>query len=120
MAFAPYETHTRMKKNCFGILEPVFQKKQLKTAKQLDLILAPLVGFDEQGNRIGMGGGFYDRALAHLISGEYRPLKPKFIGVAHELQKVTELSSEDWDVTLDAIVTETRFNYFHHQEPVPD
>ncbi len=112
MAFAPYGEHTRMKKNCFGILEPVFQKKQLKTAKQIDLILAPLVGFDELGNRIGMGGGFYDRALAHLKSAKNRPLKPKFIGIAHELQNVQKLKSYAWDITLDAIVTERRFSYF--------
>ena len=118
MAFAPYEKHTRLRKNCFGILEPVFQKKQLKTAKQMDLVLAPLVAFDEQGNRMGMGGGFYDRALQHLKSTntgslKRRPLKPKVIGIAHELQKVANLHSQSWDITLNAIVTEKRLSYFH-------
>lgn len=110
MAFAPYKKETPLTSNCFGILEPVFQRKQLKTARQLDLILAPLVGFDEQGNRIGMGAGFYDRALQNLTSNV---LKPQFIGVAHELQKVSKLQSQDWDVALDAIVTERRLSYFH-------
>ena len=113
MAFAPYEKHTRMRKNCFGILEPVFQKKQLKTARQMDLVLAPLVGFDDHGNRMGMGGGFYDRALQHLKSNKTRRLKPKFIGIAHELQKVTQLQSQIWDISLNAIVTEKRLSYFH-------
>jgi 5-formyltetrahydrofolate cyclo-ligase len=113
--FAPYETHTRLKKNCFGILEPVYQKKQLKTALQMDLVLAPLVAFDEQGNRMGMGGGFYDRALQHLKSNpiKTRSLKPRFVGIAHELQRVRELESHTWDIALNAIVTERRLSYFH-------
>lgn len=128
MAFAPYEKHTHLKKNCFGILEPVFQKKQLKTAKQLDLVLAPLVGFDDQGNRIGMGGGFYDRALQHLRTNHRNTItaldsiphpqksaykKPKLIGIAHELQNVSQIQAEHWDITLNAIVTEKRLSYFN-------
>ena len=122
IAFAPYEKHTHLKKNCFGILEPVFHKKQLKTAKQIDLVLAPLVGFDEQGNRMGMGGGFYDRALQHLRTNSLtpqhtkrRPLKPKVLGIAHELQKVAHLQSHNWDITLNAIVTEKRMSYFYEK-----
>lgn len=113
--FAPYEKHTRLRKNCFGILEPIYQKKQLKTALQMDLILAPLVGFDEQGNRMGMGGGYYDRALQHLKSGDLksRPLKPAFVGIAHETQYVQKIESHSWDITLNAIVTERRLSYFH-------
>ena len=57
MKFAPYDKNTRLKKNCFGILEPIYQKKHLKSSRQLDMILAPLVGFDEQGNP----GGVYSR-----------------------------------------------------------
>lgn len=120
IAFAPYEEHTHLKKNCFGILEPVFLKKQLKSAKQLDLVLTPLVGFDEQGNRMGMGGGYYDRALQHLrthhsdsLTARQRPLKPKVLGIAHELQKVERLQSQSWDIRLDAIVTEQRLTSFH-------
>jgi len=115
MSFAPYEKGTRLRKNCFGILEPVYQKKQLKTARQMDLILSPLVGFDEMGNRMGMGGGFYDRALQHLRRQHTtnRLLKPKFVGIAHEIQKVTELESHYWDIPLHAIVTERRLSYFH-------
>ncbi len=121
IAFAPYEAHTLLKKNCFGIPEPVFLKKQLKSAKQIDLVLTPLVGFDEQGNRIGMGGGYYDRALQHLstktsdsLTAKPRPLKPKVLGIAHELQKVTQLQSQSWDIRLNAIVTEQRLTAFHN------
>ena len=109
IAFAPYETHSRLKKNCFGILEPLYQKKQIKTARQMDIILAPLVAFDNQGNRMGMGGGYYDRALKHLKTAA---IKPKFIGIAHELQRVAELQVHSWDIALNAIVTERRFDFF--------
>lgn len=114
MAFAPFAKNTQLKKNCFGVLEPYYQKKQLKTARQLDMILAPLVGFDEQGNRMGMGGGFYDRALHHL-KGKNNARKrkhPMFIGIAHEVQKVPQLDSQVWDIPLHAIVTERRLKYF--------
>ena len=69
-----------------------------------DLVLAPLVVFDADRNRIGMGGGFYDRSFAfRKNSGIETPL---LIGVAHELQKVDRLIPEDWDVRLDMIVTD--------------
>lgn len=115
MAFAPFEKGTRLKKNCFGILEPVYQKKQLKTSRQLDMILAPLVGFDEQGNRMGMGGGFYDRALQHLKrqKNQQRYSRPKFVGIAHEIQQTSQLESQSWDIKLHAIATERRLKYFN-------
>ncbi len=110
IGFAPYETHTRLTKNCFAILEPIYQKKQIKTARQMDIVLAPLVAFDNQGNRMGMGGGYYDRALKHLKTAA---IKPKFIGIAHELQRVSELQVHSWDIGLNAIVTERCFEFFN-------
>ncbi len=114
MAFAPYNENTRLRKNSFGILEPVYQKKHLKSARQLDLILAPLVAFDRQGNRMGMGGGFYDRTLSHLKQHGRRPRKhhPMFVGIAHELQQVDALQIHSWDIPLYAIITERRLGYF--------
>ena len=66
----------------------------------------PLVGFDEEGGRLGMGGGFYDRSFAFT---RIRPrLRPTLIGLAHELQKVQKLPVEPWDIPLDAVVTDHR------------
>jgi 5-formyltetrahydrofolate cyclo-ligase len=65
----------------------------------------PLVAFDEQGNRLGMGGGFYDRTLAYLRQRE-QWRRPLLIGLAHECQKVPSLESQRWDIPLDAIFTE--------------
>lgn len=106
--FAPYEASSKFKLNRFNISEPICKPSQWKTACQLDLLLVPLVAFDASGNRIGMGGGFYDRSLAHLKHRQYWK-KPKLIGLAHECQKVDNLNLESWDIPLDQILTEDRW-----------
>ena len=69
-------------------------------------MLFPLVGFDENGGRLGMGGGFYDRTFAF---SRIRPgMAPKLIGLAHDFQKVRELPIEPWDVPLHGVVTDKR------------
>lgn len=91
--------------NRFGIKEPKADKKRQAKTSRIDLILMPLVGFDRCGNRLGMGGGFYDRYLAHL---KYRKhwKKPLLIGLAHHSQQVDKLTSNNWDIPLSAIVTD--------------
>jgi len=105
MAFALYRPDSRLKLNQFRIPEPVTGRKHLRRSKQLDLVMMPLVAFDAQGNRLGMGAGYYDRTLAHLLwQGKWR--KPKLVGLAHELQKVSRLSVQPWDVPMNAVATE--------------
>jgi len=105
--FAPCEADSSFKLNRFNIAEPVCHPSKWKTARQLDLLLLPLVAFDIQGNRIGMGGGFYDRTLAYLQ--HHRHWKnPVLMGLAHEIQKVGQLDSQNWDIPLDYIVTEKK------------
>lgn len=103
--FAPYKQNSRMKTNRFGIHEPAVSIKKCKRAHQLQLIFMPLVGFDPQCNRLGMGGGFYDRSL-HFRAHQKRWRKPRLIGLAHECQKLPLVPVEDWDIPVDAIVTE--------------
>ena len=103
--FAPYEISSKFKLNRFNIPEPICKPSQWKTARQLDLLLVPLVAFDASGNRIGMGGGFYDRSLAHLKHRQFWK-KPRLIGLAHECQKVDKLNVESWDIPLGQIITE--------------
>ncbi len=70
----------------------------------LDIILLPLVGFDRYGNRLGMGGGFYDRTLARLNHCDMK--RPLLIGLAHHCQEVEQLQTQSWDIPLDIIATD--------------
>ncbi|PCI09060.1 MAG: 5-formyltetrahydrofolate cyclo-ligase [Gammaproteobacteria bacterium] len=103
--FAPYDTGSHLRLNRYEIPEPVCHPSQWKTARQLDLLLLPLVAFDVDGNRIGMGGGFYDRTLAYL-KHRHHWRKPTLVGLAHDIQKVEQLHTQNWDIPLDCIITE--------------
>jgi 5-formyltetrahydrofolate cyclo-ligase len=104
LRFSPYDHAQKMRINRFKLPEPDVADDEMLEAGELDLVLAPLVVFDADRNRIGMGGGFYDRSFAFRKEpGSHRP---QLIGVAHELQKVAQLVPEDWDVRLDMVVTD--------------
>lgn len=104
--FIPYTPETKLINNRFGIPEPIHSNKtRLRKTISLDLILMPLVAFDKEGNRMGMGGGFYDRTLAYLRHRQYWH-KPNLLGVAYEFQKQKQLETNDWDIPLQAIATE--------------
>lgn len=102
--FAPYRPGDPLQPNRFGIGEPNTRKRPPVCLRSLDMVLMPLVGFDEDLNRLGMGGGFYDRSFAFLRNSRWR--RPRLIGIAHECQKLTDLNSQPWDVSMDAVVTE--------------
>jgi 5-formyltetrahydrofolate cyclo-ligase len=103
--FAPFNIDSKLQRNCFGIPEPACHPSLWLKPQQLDLILLPLVAFDENGNRIGMGGGFYDRTLAYMKS-RTRSRKPVLIGLAHELQRCDDLVANSWDIPVDMIASE--------------
>lgn len=103
--FAPFEPDCELSSNRFGILEPICHPEQWLRAQQLDLMLLPLVAFDSAGNRLGMGGGFYDHSLAYRQHRRHWH-KPKLLGLAHELQKTDRLIRQNWDIPLDGIATE--------------
>ncbi|MDB2687253.1 5-formyltetrahydrofolate cyclo-ligase, partial [Mariniblastus sp.] len=69
-------------------------------------VISPLVAFDEQRNRIGVGGGFYDRTFSFLKEPEQKK-SIQLLGFAFELQKLTSIQPQAWDIRLDAVVTET-------------
>ena len=106
--FAPAAVGVPMRANRLGIPEPDTPQKQWRRARQLDLVLTPLVAFDPQGGRLGMGGGFYDRSLKHL-NGARAWRRPHCIGLAYEVQKLTHLPLEPWDVLLDGVQTERAY-----------
>jgi len=99
--FALTDKTTRLQPNRFGIDQPADGK--LVNILGLDLVLVPLVAFDDSGNRLGMGGGFYDRTFA--IKRTQPNLGPKLIGLAHECQRSDKLKAENWDIPLDGILT---------------
>jgi 5-formyltetrahydrofolate cyclo-ligase len=73
------------------------------------LVLLPLVGFDDAGNRLGNGAGYYDRMLAFRRGARGGPV---LVGVAFECQRCAALQPEAHDVPLDAVVTERGIQYF--------
>jgi len=103
LRFAPWTPDSLVRENRFGILEPVIATEQLQLPAAMELVLVPLVAFDVYCNRIGMGGGYYDRSFAGHTAGGARLLA----GIAHEMQKVDTLAVQPWDVTLDCVVTES-------------
>lgn len=105
MVFQRIKPNERLKRNRFGIAEPAFRPGQQRRMWALDLVLMPLVGFDERGGRLGMGGGFYDRSLAYRKRRK-NGHKPTLLGLAHECQKVDLIPVASWDVSLQATVTD--------------
>lgn len=105
MVFQRVRRGEKLRSNRFGIAEPGIDRARQRTVWALDLILLPLVGFDEHGGRLGMGGGFYDRSLAYR--GRRRAWHaPTLLGLAHECQKVERLTQASWDVPLRGTVTD--------------
>ncbi|MFG6668107.1 5-formyltetrahydrofolate cyclo-ligase [Halomonas sp. HNIBRBA4712] len=105
--FVRLDDDTPMVENRFGIREPSTRfgarRQNRLPAWALDTLIVPLVGFDHKANRMGMGGGFYDRTLAFMR----RPgPRPSLIGVAHACQQVARLDVEPWDIPLDAVVSD--------------
>ncbi|MGE5153772.1 MAG: 5-formyltetrahydrofolate cyclo-ligase [Bdellovibrio bacteriovorus] len=105
--FLPYRPGEPMGTNRFGIPEPRRRREHIRLAWHLDLLLVPLVGFDQECNRLGMGGGFYDRTLAYLRQRAHWR-RPRLIGIAHECQRLERIAPRPWDIPLDAVATERR------------
>ena len=103
LVFVRWHGGRRLHRNRFGIPEP---RGARRPAQAMDAILMPLTGFDAAGNRLGMGGGFYDRTLA-FCRRVPRP-HPLLVGVAHACQQVTHLPVQGWDVPLATVVTDCR------------
>lgn len=109
LLFLNYQPHTLMKKNRFNIAEPKLAANQVVPIQSLDVICTPLVAFDNNGQRLGMGGGFYDRTLAFQVKDKsIVHLKPVTLGLAHDCQQVETVPVEPWDVPIPKIVTPTR------------
>ncbi len=105
MVFQRVMPGEKLRRNRFRIEEPYRRRASQRKVWTLDLILLPLVGFDEAGGRLGMGGGFYDRSLAYR-GRRSTWHKPVLLGLAHECQKVAKLAQASWDVPLQGTLTD--------------
>jgi len=104
VSFAPYTADTRLTRNQWGIAEP--PTDFIKSPAELDLVFVPLVGFDANCSRLGMGMGFYDRTFSFKIADRHS--QPLLVGLAHECQLTAGLATASWDVRLDAVITEEK------------
>lgn len=102
LLFLHYTPETRMKRNKYQIKEPALDIRLVKPVSELDLICTPLVAFDDTGQRLGMGGGYYDRTLNRW---HHEKQGPRPLGLAHDCQQVNNLPFEAWDVPLPEIIT---------------
>ena len=109
LRFARLNGRNVMTANRYGIPEPS-DARPLR-ARQLDVLFIPLVGFDDHGHRLGMGGGYYDATLAYRRRRRLWK-KPLLIGVGFECQRVASLPHDPWDAPLDAVLTEHQLVFF--------
>ncbi len=100
LLFLHYAPETLLVTNRFNIREPKLDVRRILPLPQLDVLVTPLVAFDSAGQRLGMGGGFYDRTLSRWKEHGLQP-----VGYAHNCQQVDILPVEHWDIPLPAIVT---------------
>jgi 5-formyltetrahydrofolate cyclo-ligase len=103
MMFCEIRRDTELQRDRFGIYEPV--RGVLADPRTLETIVTPLVAFDADNNRIGMGSGYYDRCFAFLRH-RHTWLRPKLIGVAFQCQQVEKIFPNPWDIRLYRVVTE--------------
>lgn len=105
LLFVRYDKNTLLYPNKFGIPEPLPACHRLIPVQQLDIMFTPLVAFDAAGNRLGMGGGFYDRTLSQLPPESHCQV----IGLAHNCQQVDTVPGEAWDIPLKQVITPGKY-----------
>ncbi len=99
--------------NRYGILEYAHHPSRVRIW-QLNTVFVPMLGFDHQGYRLGMGGGYYDTSLSYLHRRRHWR-KPLLVGVAFEAQRIEQLPHDPWDIPLDYVLTERRCYTFRHR-----
>lgn len=88
---------TTLVRNPMSIWEPV--SGDIIAARKLQLVVTPLVAYDRFNHRIGMGGGYYDRAFSFLRHRKHW-FEAKLFGVAFKCQEVEKITANPWDIRL--------------------
>jgi 5-formyltetrahydrofolate cyclo-ligase len=104
MSFKIMRPETTLVLSRFGLWEP--DSELHIEPSELDVVVTPLVAFDHQYNRIGMGGGYFDRTFAFL-RGRQNWLRPKLVGLAFDCQKVEKIEPNPWDIRLYRVFSES-------------
>jgi 5-formyltetrahydrofolate cyclo-ligase len=105
LGFAEFTQSSALKGNRFGIPEPQVPAAALRNARDMDVILLPLLAFDRAGHRLGTGGGWYDTSL-DFLRDRTRPGTPLLVGVGYAFQEVAAVPVQAWDVPLDYVATD--------------
>jgi 5-formyltetrahydrofolate cyclo-ligase len=108
MRFAKWEVDSPLRTHRFGMHEPV--ARAAVSTLQLDVVLLPALAIDANGNRLGMGAGFYDRSFAHRRRSRWR--RPRLIAVVYDFQRIDSLPAGRFDVPVDAVVSESGLHWF--------
>ncbi|MFQ5902320.1 MAG: 5-formyltetrahydrofolate cyclo-ligase [Candidatus Binatia bacterium] len=96
------ESAEELRTGRYGILEPIGDKVMTKQDQEELVVFVPGLAFDLQGNRLGRGRGWYDRALELMGEGT------RFVALAYEFQVEKDLPTERWDRKVHHIITERR------------
>ena len=110
--FVRYRKGDTLRPNRYGIPEPILRSHRRRTPWSLTHVCLPLVAFDDEGFRLGMGGGYYDRTFDPRRPA---PRWPRLTGLAYEFQRQEKLPRGPWDVPLDAVVTDKQIRLFRHR-----
>jgi 5-formyltetrahydrofolate cyclo-ligase len=110
-----YPLGGKTRRGVFGIAVPARTDRPMPP-RWLDLIVIPLVGVDAAGRRLGMGGGFYDRALEFRRRRRHWP-GPRLVGLAFDCQRTETAFAEPWDVNLDSLATESGLKHYTRGDP---
>jgi 5-formyltetrahydrofolate cyclo-ligase len=103
LRFAPWRNGDALGSNRYGIPEPMLAAESCLAPQAMQAVILPLLGFSRSGQRLGMGGGYYDASFAFR---KHQSAPPQLIGAAFACQEIEPFAAQDWDVPLDHVATE--------------
>lgn len=102
MMFYTHTAKAPLIDNQYQILEPDTKQQTPLDSTDIDLLITPLIAFDQEGNRLGQGGGYYDRFLSQYLNAKQKPI---IAGIAYDFQEISNIPVDPWDIPLDFIIS---------------